>query len=335
MKKKLYELKNGESRSLPRLSGTPLLLEAGADELRVLWCLCELGGGTAEEISALLGAETAAVESALAFWRGAGIVALSSGKQSETPLEEMPKPTPKPKKKQELSERNAEELANSIKDKKLSSLIEAAEAQCGRVFNTADISILVGLTEELGLDSAYILTLLAFCDGDNGDKKPLRYAERVAFRLFELGVDTYEALEEYIEKQNRLRSLEGRLRNMFGIGSRKLSVREEKAFMSWCCEYGYGEELIGAAYDVTVNATGQASVSYAGKILSHWHECGVKTVGEAEALLQKEREEKGAKGRRERSKQEAPKDALHSSFDSGDFLRRALARSYKNNGDET
>lgn len=335
MKKKRYELKNGETRSLPRLAGSDLLKEAGADELRVLFCLCETGGGTAEEFSAPTGLDVPSVESALAFWRGAGVVTLSSCAVSEKVPDPLPKTEPKPKKKQELSERNAEELAESIKEKKLASLIEAAEAQCGRVFNTADISILVGLSEELGLDSAYILTLLAFCDGDNGDKKPLRYAERVAFRLFELGVDTYEALEEYIEKQNRLRSLEGRLRAMFGIGSRRLSVREEKAFMSWCCEYGYGEDLIGAAYDVTVNATGQASVSYAGKILSHWHESGVKTVEEAEALMQKEREEKSAKGKRAAKKSEPQKDALHSSFEDGDFFKRALARSYKNNRDVT
>ncbi len=330
MKKKNYELKNGEARGLPPLSGTALLKESGADELRVLWCLCETGSGTAEELSALTGADVATVESALAFWRGAGVVVLSSAEKKEGAPAEPPAMPKKPKKKQELSEKNAEELAESIKGRKLSSLIEAAEAQCGRVFNTAELSILVGLTEELGLDSAYILTLLAYCDGDNGDRKPLRYAERVAFRLYELGIDTYEALEEYIDKQTRLRSLEGRLRNMFGIGSRRLSVREEKAFMSWCCEYGYGEDLIGAAYDVTVNATGQASVSYAGKILSHWHECGVKTVEEAEALLQKEREEKGTKERRVGKKTEAPKDALHSSFEDGDFFQRALARSYKN-----
>lgn len=334
MKKKNYELKNGEKRSLPKLSGSDLLTEAGADELRVLWCLCEVGVGSAEELSALSGVEVSAVESALAFWRGAGVVCLSSAKKQESEPA-LPSALPqKPKRKRELSEKNAEELSESIKGKKLASLIEAAEAQCGRVFNTAELSILVGLTEELGLDSAYILTLLAYCDGDNGDKKPLRYAERVAFRLYELGIDTYEALEEYIEKQTRLGSLEGKLRSMFGIGSRRLSVREEKAFMSWCCEYGYGEELIGAAYDVTVNATGQASVSYAGKILSHWYECGIKTVEEAEALLQKEREEKSQKGRRAAKKSEPPKDALHSSFDDGDFFKRALARSYKNNGEK-
>lgn len=330
METKNYELKNGESRSLPPLSGTALLKEAGADELRVLWCLCERGGGNAETLSVLTGLDTATVESALAFWRGAGVVSLSSAEKGENEPNK-PSVTPKkPKRKQELSEKNAEELAESIKERSLASLIEAAEAQCGRVFNSHELSILVGLTEELGLDSAYILTLLAYCDGDNGDKKPLRYAERVAFRLYELGIDTYEALEEYIEKQTRMRSLEGRLRSMFGIGSRRLSVKEEKAFMSWCCEYGYGEELIGAAYDVTVNATGQASVSYAGKILSHWHECGIKTVEEAEALLQKEREDKSAKGRRAGKKPEPPKDALHSSFEDGDFFRRALARSYKN-----
>ena len=120
---------------------------------------------------------------------------------------------------------------------------------------------------------------------------------------------------------------------MFGIGSRKLTPREERAFLTWTQEYGYGEEVIGAAYDVTVSATNKASVAYTDKILAHWHEAGVRTPAEAEALLCREREEKAKVSRPAPRKQQKEAERA-SSFDVGDFFQRALERSYKSTPDK-
>ncbi len=326
MKEKLYTVKGGTPRALPPLLGSEALSEAGASDLCVLLALCELGNATAETIAHALGYETATVTAALAFWRGAGIVAAAGGTQTEPPATAAKAP---PRPTAELRELGAEELADYIKGSELESLVTAAEQQRGRLFNRRDLSILVSLSQELGLDGAYILTLLAYCDGQgDGTPKPLRYAERVAFRLAEHGIDTCEALEGYIREQEELRSVEGGLRRMFGIGTRKLTEKEEKAFLTWTREYGYGEEIIGAAYDVTVNATGKASVAYTAKILSHWHEAGVTTPEAAEALLAREREEKRPRGKKATAPP-PPADGVRSSFDIGDFFQRAVDRSFK------
>lgn len=326
MEEKRYTVKGGAQRTLPSLLGTEALKEAGASDLRVLFALCELGDATADAIAAALGCETASVTAALAFWRGAGIVTAAGGVQDAL-AQAAKKPTPK--QAAELRELGAAELADYLRDSDLESLVTAAEQQRGRLFNRSDLSILVSLSQELGLNGAYILTLLAYCDGQgDGEPKPLRYAERVAFRLTERGIDTCEALEEYIREQEELRSVEGGLRRMFGIGSRKLTEKEERAFLTWTRDYGYGEELIGAAYDVTVNATGKASVAYTGKILAHWHEEGVTTLEAAEALLAREREGKKPRGRRAAAPP-PPADGVRSSFDIGDFFQRAVDRSFK------
>ena len=357
MKKQSYKIKNGIPCLLPSPAGLPSLTEATAQDLRLLFCLAAAGGGTADTLATAAGLSVSEAESSLAFWRGAGVLApagsseISAGSipqkevltdampQEEVPTGAMPQeetPTSagsgerapkKPKRPTaESRELNAEELADTVRDAKLASLIDAAEQQCGRIFNNAELSILVGLSRELGLGGDYILMLLSYCDSIGDEKKPLRYAERVAYRLYEMGIDTYPALEEYIRKQEAFHSIEGKLRRMFGIGERKLTVREEKAFLTFTSVYGYGEEVIGAAYDVTVNATGKPSVAYAEKILSHWHESGVKTPADAARLMERER----STGRTKKSAGPAArKDALHSSFNSSDFFRRALERSYK------
>lgn len=329
MEEKRYTVKGGAKHTLPPLLGTEALGEAGATDLRVLFALCELEEATADAIAAALGCETASVTAALAFWRGAGIVTAAGGAAKEAPAEVKKQA---PRKAAELREPGAAELADYIRDSDLESLVTAAEQQRGRLFNRSDLSILVSLSQELGLNGAYILTLLAYCDGQgDGEPKPLRYAERVAFRLTERGIDTCEALEEYIREQEALRSIEGGLRRMFGIGARKLTEKEETAFLTWTRDYGYGEEIIGAAYDVTVNATGKASVAYTGKILAHWHEEGIDSLEAAEALLAREREEKKPRGRRPASPP-PPADGVRSSFDIGDFFQRAVDRSFKADG---
>ncbi len=329
MDNKIYTVKGGEARPLPSLLGSEAFAEAGATDLRVLLALSELASADASRLAEVLGLTTAEVAASLAFWRGAG--AVTAAKEGATPAPSAapaPRVTRTPKRRHELTSLGGEEIAALVKEHDLTELVDAAEQQCGRLFNRTELSILVGLSEELGLDGAYILTLLAYCDSLGDEKKPLRYAERVAFRLVEHGIDTIEALEAYIKEQEALHSVEGGLRRMFGIGTRKLTEREETAFLRWTQTYAYGEEVIGAAYDVTVNATGKPSVAYADKILAHWHEKGVRTADEAEALLASERNEKKPQRTATQKKKETA-----SSFDVGDFFRRAVDRSYKSGKD--
>lgn len=326
MEKKIYTVKGGTPRPLPRLIGNEALCEASRTDLLVLLSLCELGSADASRLSELLSLAAPEVEAALAFWRGAGVLALSATvADGEVAPAEDGKKKP-PLRDKDLRAMGGEEMAAVIRERGLAELIEAAEQQCGRLFNRTELSILVGMVEELGLDGAYVLTLLAYCDGIDGEKKSLRYAERVAVHLCEHGIDTTEALEEYIRERELLRSVEGGLRRMFGIGARKLTAREEQAFLLWTETYGYGEDVIGAAYDITVNAVGRASVAYADKILTHWHEAGVRTVGEAEALLAKEKESK----RRPPARETKKKPSGPSSFEVGDFFQKAIERSYRN-----
>jgi hypothetical protein len=217
MEKTFYTVKSTVSHPLPPLVGKGALNEAGAVELRVLYALCELESATAATLAELLSLEETEVAAAIGYWRGAGAVTLGSAAAATV------KETAEPATEQK-TELGAAELASYIRDDDLADLINHAEAQCGRTFNRPDLAALVRLVEDFGLDGAYILTLLAYCDNMTGERKSVRYAERVAASLIEKGITTCTALEDYIASRDALHSMEGRLRSMFGIGERKLTA---------------------------------------------------------------------------------------------------------------
>lgn len=353
MQEKRYQIKKGV-----QVCALDSFAEAGTEELRLLCALLSLGGEAgAEECAALAGLSAEEGAAAFAFWRGAGAVslcrtakkaeaaeakaaeeapakaaagaeALASGEKPVRPADKLPTYTPG-------------ELAGVVERENLSSFIKTCQQIHGKELSGADIAILVGLHEHLALENEYICLLLAYCNegGEDKPKKPIRYAEKVAFSLFDAGIRTPGALAEYIEKKHFIASQEGKLRKMLGIGERDLTRKEEALFEKWLCEYGYDMELIGLAYDITVNATGKAAPNYMDKIISGWNTAGCKNASDAKALLEKEKAARTfPSGMRKKDGGLSPgakeeKEKMRS-FDVDDFFSHALSRSYGDAADE-
>lgn len=318
----VYRIKGGESRSVPALGGKNLLREASGDDLRVLLVLLEKGGLVSEsELSDLVGCSVGRVRASLEYWIEGGILERTEETERRTaPLRSA----------SELSSTSGEEIAEIISRRDLSSLIDEAQAIYGKVFNTSEIAVIAGLSEQLELEDGYILLLLSYCI--RRGKRSLRYAEKTAFALFEEGVDTLELLEEHIRRRELAASGIGVLRRMFGIGERALTKREEDAFTRWLAEYGYSTDCIGIAYDITVNTSGKASVAYADKILAKWYAAGCRTEEQIEELIA--REKQGFATKTPAKKEEKPRPDGIGSFDTDEFFQRALERSYGPKGDK-
>lgn len=316
--------------------------EASAEELRVLWLFFDAAEPLCAE-DVLTGARLSSLgeaKDAIAFWRGAGLLRAAKKRESADAQESAEKEgvtAPHTAKKapvraaEELPNYSGAELSGMIDGENLASFIEACQQIYGKVLSTTDINILVGLREELHLDLEYICMLVSYCAGrktaSDAPKKPMRYVEKMAFALYEKGVTDARALEEELSRRIRAKTREGKLRKLFGIGERALSTEEEAAFVRWCEEFHYDDEVIGLAYDLTVAATQKAPVKYADKILTRWNEAGCKTVADAEAFVARERSEKNKSATRPKSEKEKEKDGMRS-FDVDDFFARALDRSY-------
>ncbi len=316
-----FGIKGDKRVKIPALAGRNALKEASADDLRVLLCLIELGEDASEDrLADAVGCSLRRVCSSLEYWEDAGIIERICEKKDARSEKKALRAAA------ELAPMTGRETASVVRKRDLSKLIDEAQMLYGKVFSTSELGVIAGLSEQLELEDGYILVLFAWCIGKG--KKSLRYAEKTAFSLYEEGIDTLAALEDYISKKEAAASGIGQLRRMFGIGERALTKREDEIFTRWLTEYGYDTEILGIAYDITVNTSGKASVAYADKIVSKWYGAGCRTERDVEALIEREKKSFVPAAKKAKEPENEPKG----SFDTDEFFNRALERSYGKKG---
>lgn len=319
--KTVLKVNDGIRGDVPRLAGKIALREASADDLRVLLVFLERG---AERIARDAGVSQARADAALDYWREAGILTEGIGTETVNDIEEKKRPLLPA---DQLSPMTGEETAEIIRRRDLSGVLDEAQRTLGRVFNPAEMQIVVGLAEQLELEPGYILTLISWYH--NQGKNSLNYVERKAYALVREGIETLAQLEAYISRCEMAASGIGQIRKMFGIGERALSKAEENRFTRWLIDEKISIEVIGIAYDLTVDQTGKASSAYTDKILKKWIKAGViGSAEEVEHFVERERAERGQAAAQKNGR--GPKhDPIPSTYDSGDFFARAVERSYQ------
>ena len=347
---KEYKLKTG---ILP--SSLPCFAEADEGELRVL-CLIAASPSplTAEELAALLGAETGAVKDALAFWRGGGAISGATRREtapaltgeaenekaptppSNTLKEKVEKTKSRPVQREDrLPDYSPAEAAEILEEGNLATFVSECEGVYGKSFSPRDVATVLGLHKELALSTDYILLLLAYCQGgEEGGrgKKPMRYVEKVAFTLFDADVRTAEALTAYIDEKTRFRAEERELRRILGLGDRPLTAKAETLFPRWISEYGFSLAVIKRAYDLCAQARNKYDAAYMEGILARWNQAGCKNIADVDALAEKEKASRPApvkNGKRGLSAAaEKEKDEMRT-LEVEDFFAKAIERSYK------
>lgn len=310
------KFKDGGSFMLPVGKIAEQIGEVDETELKVLLLMADCAQKDLpfepDAAAATLGKSVAEITAAVKLWRVAKVIATANTK-SKAKLAPPEKPAVKrlaPESR--LPEYTSEELSKLVdKNKKMKSLIDACQQTWGKIFNVAEVNLIVGLQDYLGLGGDYILILLAYCK--KNDKKSLKYVEKMAFSLCEEDIQSADALEEYLRRQEQLGELENRIRKLFGIGSRAFSKKEKGFIDAWRTEYAFDFDMIETAYEMTVDKTGEASLPYANAILKRWHDDGIATPDAARAASQKQK--KAVKGK-------------VGSFDTDDFFEAALNRSY-------
>ena len=218
------------------------------------------------------------------------------------------------------------EISGAIEnDSTLKQLIEECEAICGKVFTSTDISKIVSLKNTLELDSETVLLLFYYhfekLDAV-GKKLTVSYVEKSAYSLYNQGIRTLDALQSYIKENERRNSNKYKIARLFGIGDRAFTKKEEKFFDKWLIEWEMPFELVEAAFEIAVNNTGKAGLEYMSKILSDWHDSGVRTVEQAE----KANADFKAANKNKQKFVEKPSNN-GASFDTEEFFEKARKRS--------
>ena len=186
-------------------------------------------------------------------------------------------------------------------DRDFSALYGQIQQQLGRNLNTEEMKIILGFVRYLGLAPDVICVLVSFCkerarQKGNLRNPSLRAIEKEAYAWAEMGIDTMEEAAAYIQRQNQRDSQIGQLKKILQIGSRQLSVTEEKYARQWL-EMGIEPEAMEIAYDRTCVNTGNMNWRYMNRILTRWHEEGIHTAEQVRNNDKKPSVPKGASGK--------------------------------------
>ncbi len=327
-----------------------VLERATKTDLLVLLALCArpADGGEAdlraisESLAAAAGCAVAQAEASLAFWRGTGLIDIIEGEHTARTLPAITAPAApsaptehpaaaaapaakKPSRRDELPQYTSEELATLLEEHEdVASYINECQRTWGKIFNTHEVNILLGLVDYLGLEWEYVISLLAYCvqaQEKRGGKKSMRYVESTAFSFYDEGINDPVALQEKLRQLEQMADIEGQLRALFGMGARAWTPKEKQCFSTWLYEYHYGMEIIRMAYDVTVDTKGAPNLNYMNSVLANWNKDNLRTPADVEANQ--------AAFRAERGKGKA--GTVSGSFDTDDFFEAAVRQSL---GDE-
>ncbi|MBQ8140063.1 MAG: DnaD domain protein [Clostridia bacterium] len=265
------------------------------------------------------------LEASVKYWCGAGLLrkgkASSSKQQADTKSTEKASTSPsahrggKLERKSELPSYSSSELAELIEKRRISAeFINEAQRVVGKIFNTHEVNILVGMVDYIGFDEESVIILLSYMSKKG--KRSLRYAEQIAFSLFDEGITDSKALQERLRKMEEYSNVEAKVKSMFGMSGRDLTAKEKKYMHAWIEKMGYGEDVIRLAYDITVDATHEPIPAYANSILEKWYAAGLLTY---ESVRQAEEDKKNASDG-------ARLDAK--SYDTDEFFAAALKRTF-------
>ncbi len=173
------------------------------------------------------------------------------------------------------------ERSEADEEHDLRPVYQFAEHVFNRPLANAEILAIHQWHQQYRFSREVIIELLEECY--NKGKKRLSYMNAVARNWFDDGVRSVEDLRRRRDSDQEVLGRHGRIINYLGLG-RKLTQPEKDYLHKWTWEWGFSDEVIQRACDLTVNAS-RPSFAYIDKVLSGWRLRGVRSVEDAERVL--------------------------------------------------
>lgn len=109
------------------------------------------------------------------------------------------------------------------------------------------------------------------------------YIQTVAESWFQNKIKTFNDLDKYYEKQEKLNSLQKTISKKLGI-TRNLTQYEEGYIEKWNIDYGYNIDIIEIALKKTTSKS-NPNFEYLDKIITDWHDRSLKTSNDIQSFL--------------------------------------------------
>lgn len=136
-------------------------------------------------------------------------------------------------------------------------LVPQTEEKLGKRLKTADLQILAGLYDDLGLPADVIYLLVCHCVARSeerygpGRRPTLRQIEKEGYHWAQRGLFDQESASRYLRDWNVRRSAMSRYMQVLGLGDRRPVESEERYITDWM-DKGFPPETVALAYDKTV-----------------------------------------------------------------------------------
>ena len=265
---------------------------------------------SAGDIAAELHMDKAIVNEAIFYWIDNGFMVPEAGAAVQSvppvtvPAAEVPEkapataPAPKPQKAAHaLGSAMADDediLARAKESPEFKFLLQKSQEIFGRTISKAERSMLLSLTDYYGLPAEVILMLIKYAvlSGRTGT----RYIQTVGINWAEEGIKTLEQAEQKIKQLNKTNKLWHSFSEQAGIPHKNPTKKQEALFVKWTREWQMNIELLAFGYEKMLDSIDKVNYTYLDKIITSWHEAGVGSIEQAEALAQAKAPQGAKKG---------------------------------------
>ena len=178
--------------------------------------------------------------------------------------------------------RELEEMGSSFPG-----LVSEVQRRLGKILSTADLKILYTLYDYLALPAEVICLLVSWCVEEferkygPGRRPRMSIVQKEGFTWKRLGVDTVQAAEAHLKRQELYRTREGEVLRLLDIPPRPLVKEERKKVAAWT-DMGFEDAALRLAYEKTVYKKQKMDWDYMNGILARWHRANLHTLAEIE-----------------------------------------------------
>ena len=236
------------------------------------------------------------LEDAAMFWFQRGIVRMDEGTlvpTDDSAQERLPEVTePEPEKApagvsslRKVAVNNgsaiytAGDIAQRIKtDGAIEFLFREVQQLYGRPLKNPESRVVIQLTDFYGLPAEVAIMLMKYCFRIG--KTTQNYILTTAQDWVNENIRTVEEADQHLQKLEKRYSIEEHLRQAMDMKT-TFSPNQLNYIKTWTEEWGFGEEMIILAYQITLDNKGSLNFNYTNKILENWKKAGVYTTDDA------------------------------------------------------
>ena len=184
---------------------------------------------------------------------------------------------------------SADELSDMLEtDRTFSVLVSQVEQVLGKRMKTADLQLLAGLYDDMGLPADVIYLLVCHCTErttrrfGEGRRPTMRQIEKEGCLWARMGIADQESADRYLRSLAQKQEKAAAYLRVLNIHDRP-PVDSELHYLQQWWEQGFSPETVALAYDKTVFHKKEMNWRYLNGILRRWHENGWHTVEEVKS----------------------------------------------------